>query len=183
MDNFVINKENVFVINWPEWEGVGLDSNKMIDESISIFKKINKENAMIILDTVLKMKLKRTIVGKANLGSPIFKLKKKLPLSFAININDTLKENNEEEDNLDNIKITLLGRDSKKYSQKEIDIAKVWGAVFGYSELNINNNYFDIGGDSITAFKMQVLFEKMGLPITAADILRHQTIETLAAAI
>ncbi len=183
LDNFVINKENVFVINWPEWEGVGLDSNKMIDESISIFKKINKENAMIILDTVLKMKLKRTIVGKANLGSPIFKLKKKLPLSFAININDTLKENNEEEDNLDNIKITLLGRDSKKYSQKEIDIAKVWGAVFGYSELNINNNYFDIGGDSITAFKMQVLFEKMGLPITAADILRHQTIETLAAAI
>ena len=183
LDNFVINKENVFVINWPEWEGVGLDSNKMIDESISIFKKINKENAMIILDTVLKMKLKRTIVGKANLGSPIFKLKKKLPLSFAININDTLKENNEEEDNLDNIKITLLGRDSKKYSQKEIDIAKVRGAVFGYSELNINNNYFDIGGDSITAFKMQVLFEKMGLPITAADILRHQTIETLAAAI
>ena len=63
------------------------------------------------------------------------------------------------------------------------NIAKVWGAVFGYSELNINNNYFDIGGDSITAFKMQVLFEKMGLPITAADILRHQTIETLAAAI
>lgn len=183
LDNFVINKENVFVVNWPEWEDIGLDSNKMLDESISIFKKIDKESAIVILDTVLKMKLKRTIVGQANLESPIFKLTKKLPFSFERNTNDKSKENYSEEDNLNNMKITLIGRDSKQYSQKEINIAKVWGAVFGYSEFDINNNFFDIGGDSITAFKMEVLFEKMGLSLTAADILRYQTIEALAAAI
>ena len=65
----------------------------------------------------------------------------------------------------------------------EIALARIWEQVLGIEGIGVQDNYFDLGGDSITAVQIIARAHREGLPITLHQLFDELTIERLAAAV
>ncbi|MGI9667166.1 MAG: condensation domain-containing protein, partial [Acidimicrobiia bacterium] len=66
-------------------------------------------------------------------------------------------------------------------SDAELLLARIWEQVLGVEGIGIRDNYFDLGGDSITAVQIIARAHRHGLPITMNQLADELTIENLAA--
>ncbi len=57
----------------------------------------------------------------------------------------------------------------------------IWRAVLRRSELGVEDNFYEVGGDSIAAIQIASRAAGAGLNVSAVDVFRHQTIAELAA--
>jgi amino acid adenylation domain-containing protein len=62
-------------------------------------------------------------------------------------------------------------------------LAEVVGELLGVAEVGLHDNFFAIGGDSISGIQVVGRANALGLDLTPADLFRHQTIAELAAAV
>lgn len=62
----------------------------------------------------------------------------------------------------------------------ENSIAEIWKNLFFINKIGINDNFFDLGGDSLIAIKFQIEAMNIGLNITYADIFSYPTIKQLS---
>ena len=76
--------------------------------------------------------------------------------------------------------VKLSGRVNNEYTEIETQVAQVWKEILGIEEFSIYDNYFDLGGDSITAIQIVGRLKKDGIDLDINDILQYQTIEKLA---
>ncbi len=60
-------------------------------------------------------------------------------------------------------------------------ICQVWEEVLGIDTVGIEDNYFELGGDSISALKVIAQMRRQGWEVKAKDVFQHQTIKELAA--
>lgn len=74
--------------------------------------------------------------------------------------------------NCSNTNIANLNSDEEKLMQ-------IWKNILKIDDINIDDNFFDIGGDSISAINMQIEALKYGLTFEYADIFNHPTIREL----
>ncbi|MEU1313457.1 amino acid adenylation domain-containing protein, partial [Streptomyces cinnamoneus] len=65
---------------------------------------------------------------------------------------------------------------------KEKELCRLIGEVLGAADVSIDDSFFELGGDSIVSIQLVSRAREAGLEFTAADVLRHRTIEELAAA-
>jgi aryl carrier-like protein len=59
-------------------------------------------------------------------------------------------------------------------------LAEIWSRVLGITPVGIHDNLFELGGDSIRSLQIVALAKERGLPISVAQIFRHQTIANLS---
>ncbi|KNY24966.1 non-ribosomal peptide synthetase [Pseudobacteroides cellulosolvens] len=77
--------------------------------------------------------------------------------------------------------VEIKGRDTEIYTDSEKRIAEIWGEVLGFQELNIHDNFYELGGDSILAAKIvNRINSRIGTEISVADLLISQTVAELA---
>ncbi len=73
---------------------------------------------------------------------------------------------------------------SKEYVEPrnsfENSIVEIWKKLFFINNIGINDNFFDLGGDSLIAIKFQIEAMNIGLNITYADIFSYPTIKQLS---
>ena len=62
----------------------------------------------------------------------------------------------------------------------EQDISQIWEALLGISPISTDENFFNIGGDSILALKMQIELLNKNINVSYADIFKYNTIKDLA---
>jgi len=76
----------------------------------------------------------------------------------------------------------LRGRKNEAdYTEIERKIAKIWQEVLGYDEIDVNDNFFEIGGDSLNIIQIQLKLEKYHrYKINIAQLFAHPTISKLA---
>jgi L-glutamate---[L-glutamyl-carrier protein] ligase len=65
-------------------------------------------------------------------------------------------------------------------NEVEAALVVVWREVLSLDEVGIDDNFFDLGGDSIRSIKVQALAQQRGLGFSLAEAFRHQTIRELA---
>jgi amino acid adenylation domain-containing protein len=65
-------------------------------------------------------------------------------------------------------------------SMVEEVLAAVWAEVLGIERVGINDNFFDLGGDSIRSVRVVALAKERGLNFTVQELFRSQTIAQLA---
>lgn len=70
------------------------------------------------------------------------------------------------------IDIQTLGTDEKK-------LVQIWKNILNLDTISIDDNFFDLGGDSVSAINMQIEALKYGLNFEYADIFNHPTIREL----
>ncbi len=59
-------------------------------------------------------------------------------------------------------------------------LASIWERVLGVERVGIDDNFFDLGGDSIVSIQVTSRANKEGIQLTTRQIFRHQTIRELA---
>lgn len=62
----------------------------------------------------------------------------------------------------------------------ETILARVWSSVLGIERVGTNHNFFDLGGDSISAIQIVSRAAKAGLRVTPAQVFESLTIQQLA---
>ena len=62
----------------------------------------------------------------------------------------------------------------------EKKLLQIWKNLLNTNNLSIDDNFFDIGGDSILAINMQIEAVKYGLDVEYADIFKYPTIRQLS---
>ena len=67
-----------------------------------------------------------------------------------------------------------------KYDNDELKLLQIWKNILHLDKINLNDNFFDIGGDSISAIKMQIEALKYNFKFENADIFKYPTIKELA---
>ncbi|MEZ4593225.1 MAG: amino acid adenylation domain-containing protein [Chloroflexota bacterium] len=65
-------------------------------------------------------------------------------------------------------------------TETEATLAAVWAEVLGLERVGIQDNYFDLGGDSILSIRLLAKARQAGLEIALPDLFRYQTIAALA---
>ena len=64
----------------------------------------------------------------------------------------------------------------------EVTMATIWADVIGITSVGRDQNFFELGGDSIRAIQVAARAKKHGFVVTPALLLEHQTVATLVAA-
>ncbi len=59
-------------------------------------------------------------------------------------------------------------------------LAEVWQEVLGLEHVSVNDNFFDLGGDSIRSIQVHARAEKRGYEFSVRQIFQYQTIAELA---
>lgn len=62
----------------------------------------------------------------------------------------------------------------------EIEICKIWQQLLGIERISVEDNFFDLGGDSIIAMQAVNHINKVGFSVSAKDIFTYQNIAALA---
>ncbi|WP_394839475.1 amino acid adenylation domain-containing protein [Pendulispora rubella] len=64
----------------------------------------------------------------------------------------------------------------------ERELATIWTQVLGLERVGIESSFFELGGDSVLSIQVVARANEAGLRVTPQDIVRHQSIRALAAA-
>ncbi|MBD16615.1 MAG: non-ribosomal peptide synthetase, partial [Planctomycetaceae bacterium] len=62
-------------------------------------------------------------------------------------------------------------------------LLSIWSELLGRDEIGIHDNFFALGGDSITVLQIVARAQRDGLPLKPRDLFQHPTISALAAVI
>jgi len=62
----------------------------------------------------------------------------------------------------------------------EVQLADLWRKVLRIQRVGIDDNFFDLGGDSITAIQIVAKANDAGIPLTTHQLFKHQTVADLA---
>ncbi|MFC9286324.1 amino acid adenylation domain-containing protein [Streptomyces sp. NPDC057052] len=65
-------------------------------------------------------------------------------------------------------------------NRAEAVLAEVWARVLGHDAVGVHDDYFALGGDSITMLRVRAEAEARGLRLSLTDILRNPTVAGLA---
>jgi non-ribosomal peptide synthase protein (TIGR01720 family) len=65
----------------------------------------------------------------------------------------------------------------------EKTLANIWSELLGVEKIGRDDNFFDLGGDSVVSIQIIVRARQAGLQLTPKDVFEHQTIAGLAAVI
>lgn len=63
----------------------------------------------------------------------------------------------------------------------ELELSRIWANVLGIAEPGINENFFELGGDSILGIQIIARANQAGMNLITKQIFQHQTIAELAA--
>lgn len=75
----------------------------------------------------------------------------------------------------------LLGKEDGSYSDTEAIIGNIWCTALGYDEININDDFYELGGDSIIAIQIANEYKKStGIKIEVENIMEYCTISSLS---
>ena len=71
--------------------------------------------------------------------------------------------------------------DPNQFTDNEAKLIQIWKNILHIENISVDDNFFDIGGDSISAIKMQIEALKYDFNFEYADIFNHPTIKELSA--
>ncbi|HKQ75115.1 MAG TPA: phosphopantetheine-binding protein [Blastocatellia bacterium] len=66
-------------------------------------------------------------------------------------------------------------------NETESKLAEIWSAVLGVGAVGVNDNYFELGGDSIQCIHIMSMARRVGIQITTKLLFEYPTIAQLAA--
>ncbi|NIM16987.1 MAG: SDR family NAD(P)-dependent oxidoreductase, partial [Candidatus Aminicenantes bacterium] len=178
--------KKTLAVNWVTWKETGMAVNFNANFDI-IFKAIPTAQAIGAFDVVLNKKVNRVLIGELNLDSKLINLLKNAqfrlaaPIRNIIDAPDTpLKAQSADEQRKKIRKVKLTGREDGTYTRSELLVAKVWGEVLGFDELRIDDNFYELGGDSILATQVvNRINTENNLKISLIEIFNYETIKDL----
>lgn len=76
--------------------------------------------------------------------------------------------------------IRLTGKADGGYTTMERKLAQAWGELLGVQDIDVDDSFFSLGGNSILAIRLEVELEKEGISLQTDDLYRFSTIRQAA---
>jgi len=73
-----------------------------------------------------------------------------------------------------------VGQSAEPKTAIEAQLLEIWSEVLGVEQIGVEDNFFDIGGDSILSIQIVAKAKKVGIRLSSNQIFEHQTVRTLA---
>ena len=134
--------------------------------------------------------LSRVLIGEIDYGNEMVLLLEKFPINLSIKLKRNLEKQKKllgansklnRKTQIDKVKVDLKGRENNQYTEMEKMVAQIWGEVLGYQELSIDDNFYELGGDSILAIKIGSRISKLiNKKLNFSDVATFATISELS---
>ena len=181
--------KRTITINWSTWKetGMSVHHNFNID---TLFKAILTKDAINGLHKILNLDVPRALIGELNYENKIIflldkfatKLSEKVQHKF-LEVTGQKNKKQRKKNKIDNHsgEVVLTGRDEEEYMETEKNIASICKDILGFDEINIYDNFFELGADSILLTRMhQHIDEKFPGIVAVTDIFEYTSIYALA---
>ncbi|PWK05384.1 SDR family NAD(P)-dependent oxidoreductase [Tumebacillus permanentifrigoris] len=179
--------QRTVVINWSTWRetGMSVSYNFNID---TLFKAILTQEAIGGLEMLLNKNVPRALIGEINydskiiflLGKSSFRLSDKISTELAKRTASS-KARGKKKQGSSSGEVILTGSENGEYAETEKCIARICQQTLGFDELNIYDNFFELGADSILLTRMHGLIDKEYPGVVAmTDIFEYTSIDKLA---
>lgn len=163
-------------IGWAPWEETVKSMGDTFVPEKQLFHVLSTSEILDGFMQMLGCRSSRVTVGLLNYSSELFHLKDQLPFHLTKQLSDKLEEVIGMPHRTTNVNMT--GRKINEYSLLEKEIGSVFGKILGFDQINIHDNYFELGGDSIYAAKIiAVINQCYQTNLTIADLLQHPIFE------
>lgn len=177
-------------INWAAWKETGMAVDYNIDTDATIFKGLSTLQAMNALEEILQRRISRIVVGELNYQHDFFAHLELSPVQFAPEVKEMITKartrlkvvKNQGTKTTNHKDIKLLGKPDQNYTEMERSLALIWGETLGLDEVDINEDFYTLGGDSIIAIKLTNTIKSVtNTNVDTSDIFEHLTVASLAA--
>ncbi len=159
-------------INWTTWMNTGMAKNTGGNLDVA-FRSILPRHALHAFDQILGRKINNIVVGSIQFNNDLF-WNRPLPVELAPAIRAQIKFPEAE------IDVRLTGRAGDAYTEIERQLAQIWGNLFQMPSIDIQDNFYELGGTSIMGIKMaNRINEQYRVAITIQDIFTHLTVLSL----
>ncbi len=175
-----VNSQRITTINFPRLQ---LGEGKVNDQD-QLFSTMLMEHAMNLIDKILGRRIARCILGDINLDGQIMQILDRLPFRFGhqleclIHKRESSSNKNYEEPTGNNVKIHGSGKEV--YTKAEKIIAETICKLLELDEIDIYEDFFELGGNSIFAIKLESDLEKYGFVIGANELYTYNTVKKMA---
>jgi acyl carrier protein len=177
-------------INWTTWKETGM----AVEQGVNFdgeFKAITDAEALAAFDKVFGKQSGRILIGELNFLSHAIQRRGAFPFELSEKIKENavkfyehvriLNSSKDKNPSGEHKSVTLKGREAgESYTGTEVMLAQVWCELLGLQEISINDNFFDLGGNSLIAVKVEAEMEKSSVPVEYSDLDEYPTIRELA---
>lgn len=179
---------NTVSINWPAWKEVGMAADYNAADNMLIFKPIKTKKAIKAFEGALDSDYSRVIPGEINY-SVISEMEKGGMFSISSQIkSDMQKHQSTSKMQKGTVKvksdvqnITLKGKSEEEYTEVENKLGRVWGQTLSIPVIDVYDNFYDMGGDSILATHLLKAIEQVYPEvIDISDIFSYPTVVQMA---
>ena len=150
--------KKTLTINWATWKETGMAAEYGFNFD-TLYKTITTKEAMAGFDRVLHGNTERVLIGKINYKSKLINKLEQYPFKLSKRICHALQTYGKsaglkirEEKHRGEVKLT--GNDAEGYTKTQEFLGQVLGEVLGVDEVNIYDNFFELGVDSISLMKI-----------------------------
>jgi len=184
LDAFVQIRDNAFSLDWAAWRDVGMAVDNDTDTSRGPFQPLHTSEAIEIFAQILaRNPVKNSIIigkmdnGRFESGSDRYSF----VFSGALDSRMDRDQIVSKRPTSISVKQSKSGKTKRDYTEAESKIASVWQDILGYKEIDINGNFFEIGGDSLMLIQVYKKLEKIyHKNISMLELFMYPTIAKLA---
>lgn len=180
----LFNKKTI-AINWPTWYDTGMASGETEDNSQELFFLLTSRKAFAAFNLLLNSNngISEIYVGDINEQSSLLTINERLPFKFSESLKKEFldKRKNYQKSNIQFIETKFSGNENQSYTNMEKTIASVWARILGLNDINIYDDFFELGGNSIMAIQIEVELEKSSVFCSSELLYQYPTIATLSA--
>ncbi len=173
-------------INWTVWNETGMALGYNADEVRGLFKAVTNNHGIQAIESVLNKAITRVAVGELD-----FERIKCTDGEIGINLEKQLKQkiekvikNKNSSNGANEQRIEVKINSKAEVTEYETIVANIWASILGAEEIDVTDNFSELGGDSIIASQLLKAIDKRfpGM-LDISDIFSYPTVKQMAAVI
>ncbi|MFH8337459.1 SDR family NAD(P)-dependent oxidoreductase [Streptomyces sp. AM6-12] len=186
---------HVVAVDWVAWREIGMavDYGSKLDTT---FKAVYTNTGLGIVDKMLRSRRRRAFAGEVNYDGNLVHIFKSFDMSLGDTVNTKMKQaesdlrdrlriaSEQKRKQIDAVSVELTGREDGVYRDAEITVARCFADALGYPTLDVEADFFNIGGDSLMATTVASnIATCLQVEFDAADLLMERTVCAVADAV
>ncbi len=183
---------HVVALDWVAWKEIGMAVDHGTNGD-TMFKALPTTVGLDVVDAALRSRRPRLFAGELNYRGELIHLLRSydVPLSADIDakveremhaLEERLLQASEKiKATVAAVQVELKGRENGEYTDVEQSVAQCLALAFGYPALDVEADFFELGGDSIMAASVaSTIAVRHGVHYDVADLLADRTISEIA---
>ncbi|PKQ89070.1 hypothetical protein CXK86_21075 [Paenibacillus sp. BGI2013] len=170
-------------INWVAWKETGMAKDFGVNDDM-VFKSVLTKSALKAFDQAFQRKVHRSIIGELNYDSEYMAYVGDMPMMMSEEVYNTIQDQSasviaevEMRKATLNKEVSLHGRNDGQYTAMEQMLSRIWSLHLGLTEMDLYDDFYEYGGDSIIGLKMASdIYRETGIQVNPSDVLQYPTI-------